>query len=310
MATIQVDKEVVTAVIEQSVKYFEAHRGKTFVVKVGGEIVRTPNVLDALAKHIRLCRIINCRIVLVHGGGPQASELSTRLGMEPKKVAGRRITDRDTLQVLKMVFSEINLDIVSVLRSHRLKVVGLSGVDGGLLHAQRRPVVNVADPATGITQQVDYGLVGDIIQVDSGLLETVLAGGYLPVVSSLSGNDSGEVYNTNADTVAAQIAIALKADKLIMLTDAPGLLEDPGNPATLISHVTTLRARDLLKSGAVRGGMMPKLEAVISAVEGGVRRAHLLDGKTEHALLWELFTKDGTGTMITTREEEKRYVDE
>ena len=296
--------------LRQALPYIKHHRGRTFVVKCGGEIARDAAALDSLANDLALCVLMaSIRVVLVHGGGPQASELSERLGMEPRKIAGRRITDEATLEVAKMVFGgSINTDILSALRRHDLRAVGLSGVDAGIVQAVRRPTTEVNDPATGETQLVDWGLVGDIQSVDTELLRYLLDGRYLPVMSSLGGDDLGNVYNINADTVAGEIAVNLKADKLILLTDEVGLLKDRADPATLISHITTQRCRELIAGGAVTGGMVPKLETIIRAVDGGVPRAHILHGKRCSALLEELFTKQGTGTMITTRDEEKRYL--
>jgi len=299
------------SILLQALPYIRHHNGATFVVKCGGEIARDASALDGLACDLALCVHVGIRIALVHGGGPQATDLSERLGQKPIKVAGRRITDPETLEVAKMVYAgSINIDILSALRRHGLKAVGLSGVDGGIIHAVRRPPTVVHDSATGEQREVDFGLVGDITKVNIELLQYLIAGGYLPAISSLGGDDDGQVFNINADTVAAQIAVALKADKLVMLTDAPGLLTNYPDPSSLISHITAQSCEELLNSGKITGGMVPKLETVIFAVRGGVRRAHILDGKTAHALLLELFTKHGAGTMVTSREEETRYLGE
>lgn len=295
----------------QALPYIRHHDGAIFVVKCGGEIARDGEALDGLARDIALCFHVGIRIVLVHGGGPQATDLSRRLGHEPVKVEGRRVTDEATLEVAKMVFAgSINIDILSALRRHGLKAVGLSGVDGGIVNAVRRPPTEMDDPATGAKRQVDFGLVGDITQVNVDLLKYLLTGGYMPVISSLGGDDQGGVFNINADTVASYVAVALNADKLIMLTDEVGLLADPSDRGTLISHTTAQRCEEMTKSGAITGGMIPKVEMLVHAVRSGVRRAHILHGKTRHALLLELFTKDGTGTMVTSREEETRYLGE
>ncbi|TSC76607.1 MAG: acetylglutamate kinase [Parcubacteria group bacterium Gr01-1014_31] len=295
----------------QALPYMRHHNGATFVVKCGGEIARDATSLDGLSRDLALCIHVGIRIVLVHGGGPQASELSERLGMEPVKVAGRRITDHETLEVAKMVFGgSINIDILSALRRHGLQAVGLSGVDGGIVHAVKRPPTMVDDPESGGKREVDFGLVGDITAVNVGLLQYLISGGYVPVVSSLGGDDAGHIFNINADTVAAQVAVALKAHKLVMLTDAPGLMANFPDPASLVRHITVPGCEQLLHDGKITGGMVPKVETLLVAVRGGVPRAHILDGKTPHALLLELFTKDGAGTMVTSREEEKRYLGE
>ena len=296
-------------ILLQALPYMRLHKGATVVVKCGGEIARDAAAIDHLATDIALCEHVGIRPVVVHGGGPQASDLSKRLGVEPKIVQGRRITDDATLEVAKMVYGgKINIDILAALRRHGVKPVGLSGVDGDLLHATRRPETVMEDPSTGEKRKVDFGHVGDITHVNTRLLRKLLDEGYVPVLASLGADSDGNIYNINADTVAARVAMDLKAHKLLLLTDAPGLLEDPEDPGSLISHISAARAEEMLKSGAIRGGMVPKITTLIEAVRGGVQRGHILDGKSAHSLLVELFTKDGTGTMLTTREEEKRYL--
>lgn len=304
-------KEQDVSLLLQALPYIRLHKGATFIVKCGGEIARDPTALDLMARDLALCGHVGIQTVLIHGGGPQATELSRRLGVEPEIIDGRRVTDDATLEVAKMVFAgQINIDILSALRRHGLQAVGLSGVDGQIVSAQRRPERDVVDPATGQTRKVDFGHVGDISRVNTRLLRKLLDDGYVPVVSSLGGDDQGRVYNINADTVAARIAMDMHADKLIFLTDAPGLLADPADRGSLISHISASRCEEMLRTGAIRGGMVPKIETLIEAVRGGVRRAHILDGKRPHSLLLELFTKEGAGTMVTTGEEEKRYLDE
>lgn len=299
------------SVLLQALPYIRRHKGATFVLKCGGEIARDKRALDMLAKDIALCMHVNISTVVVHGGGPQATELSKKLGHEPEIIDGRRVTDDATLEVAKMAFAgQINIDILASLRRHGLQAVGLSGVDGQIVTARRRPETLVTDPATGRSRMVDFGHVGDIERVNTRLLRRLLDDGYVPVVSSLGGDDQGRVFNINADTVAARIAMDLHADKLIFLTDAPGLLADPADRSSLISHISATRCEEMLRTGAIRGGMIPKIETLLEGVRGGVRRAHILDGKKAHALLLELFTKDGCGTMVTTREEEARYLEE
>lgn len=295
----------------QALPYIRAHKGSTFVIKCGGEIARDEKALDHLAQDIALIFHVGIRPVVVHGGGPQATDLQRRLGQEPNIVQGRRITDDATLEVAKMVFAgQINVDILGALRRHGISAVGVSGVDGDLIHAVRRPATEMRDAKTGEKTQVDWGHVGDITGVNTRLLQKLLDDGYVPVLSSLGSDRAGHVLNINADTVAARVAADMKAAKLLLLTDAPGLLADPDDPLSLVSHITAGRCEEMLKTGAIRGGMVPKIETLVEAVRGGVRRAHILDGKAEHSLLVELFTREGTGTMVTTTEEEARYLDE
>ncbi len=295
----------------QALPYIREHKGQTFVIKCGGEIARDQETLDRLAADIALVFHVGVRPVVVHGGGPQATDLQRRLGQEPNIIQGRRITDDATLEIAKMVFGgQINIDILGALRRHGIQAVGVSGVDGDLIQAVRRPVTEVRDPKTGRMTQVDWGHVGNIASVNTRLLQKLLDDGYVPVLSSLGSDRAGNVYNINADTVAACVAADMKAGKLLLLTDAPGLLEDPDDEGSLISHISASRCEEMLKTNAIRGGMVPKIETLVEAVRGGVRRAHILDGKTAHSLLVELFTKEGTGTMVTTTEEEARYLDE
>jgi acetylglutamate kinase len=297
-------------VLLQALPYLRRHKGATFVLKCGGEVARDPEALEHLAKDVALCAHVGVRMVVVHGGGPQASELQRKLGHEPQIIQGRRVTDDATLEVAKMVFAgSINIDILGALRRQGLQPVGVSGVDADLIHAVRRPTTEMKDPKTGESRTVDFGHVGDITEVNTRLLRKLLDDGYLPVLASLGSDDQGRIYNINADTVAARVAVDMKADKLLLLTDAPGLLEDPDDPTTLVSHLSAARCEEMVRSGAVRGGMVPKLETLVEAVRGGVPRAHILDGKAPHSLLVELFTKHGTGTMVTTGEEERRYLD-
>ncbi|MEM8884508.1 MAG: acetylglutamate kinase [Planctomycetota bacterium] len=298
-------------ILLQALPYMRLHKGSTIVVKCGGEIARDPESLGHLARDVSLLHLVGLRVVLVHGGGPQATELSRKLGHEPKIVQGRRVTDDATLEVAKMVFAgQINTDILSALRQEGIHPVGVSGVDGDLIHAVRRPVKEMTDPATGETQSVDFGHVGDITRVNTRLLRKLLDEGYVPVLASLGADDEGQIYNINADTVASRIASDLEAGKLVLLTSAPGLLGDPQDAASLISHLSAQRCEELLASGQVQGGMVPKLQTLVECVRSGVPRAHILDGRRPHSLLVELFTKQGTGTMVTTSAEEKRYLDE
>lgn len=302
-------KEIATLL--QALPYIRHHKGATFIIKCGGEIARDPEALDLLARDMALISHVGVRVVVVHGGGPQATELSKRLGHEPNIVQGRRVTDDDTLEVAKMVFAgQINTNILGALRRHGILPVGVSGVDGDLIHAVRRPATEMQDPETGEKRTVDFGHVGDIERVNTRLLRKLLDEGYVPVLASLGADNKGNIFNINADTVAARVAADLGANKLILLTTAPGLLADPEDASTLVSHISAAKCEKMLGTGAIRGGMIPKLTTLVEAVRGGVPRAHILDGTASHALLVELFTKDGTGTMVTTRDEERRYLDE
>lgn len=287
--------------LKQALPYLRRHKGRTMVVKLGGEIAADEGALRSLAEDISLLAHVGIRLCVVHGGGPQATEMSRRLGLQPRMVEGRRVTDRETLDVAKMVFAgQVNMDILSALRLQGVRSVGLSGVDGDLLHAERRAPVEVRDADSGEVSVVDYGHVGDVTDVDVGVLNTLMDDGFVPVVSSLAGDEEGNVLNVNADTVSAVIARALGASKLISLTAVPGVLRDASDPTSVIPVLTPDAARAAMESGVVRGGMKPKIQCLVDAVENGVERGHVLSGLAEGALLLELFTQKGCGTLVAT----------
>jgi acetylglutamate kinase len=294
--------------LKGTLRYVRAYRDHVFVVKLGGEVVKDDHALDGVAAQVSLLHSLGIRIVVVHGGGPQATALTRRLGAEPVIVAGRRVTDDGALEVAKMVYAgTLNTDVLSALRAHQLQAVGLSGVDAELLTARRRPPVTVVDDA-GKSAVVDYGHVGDIMNVDPRVLVTLMDARFVPVVASLAGDNDGNVYNVNADTVAEQVAIALRAQKLIYLTGVPGVLRDPKDPASLVTFADPDDLAGLMATGALSGGMRPKVEACIRAATGGVERTHIVDGRVPDSLLLEVFTGAGTGTMIVGRKEKATYL--
>jgi len=287
------------ALLKEALPYLRRHRQRTMVIKLGGEIADNDAALRSLAGDISLLSHVNIRCVVVHGGGPQATELSKKLGLTSKMVEGRRVTDADTLDVAKMVFAgQINVEILSVLRSQGVRAVGLSGVDGNILHAVRRPPTLMRDSTTGQTSMVDFGHVGDVTASDPRLLTLLVENGYVPVISSLGSDDEGNILNINADTVASVIARSVGAAKLISLTNVAGLLRDPKDPSTLISKLTLTEAKVALEAGIVSGGMAPKLASLIDAVENGVEAGHILSGLDSSAILLELFTDQGAGTLV------------
>ncbi|MCL4864706.1 MAG: acetylglutamate kinase [Gemmatimonadales bacterium] len=294
--------------LKGALRYVRAYRDHVFVVKMGGDIQADVDVLDQVAAQLSLLSSLGIRIVVVHGGGPQASALSRRLGQEPRMVAGRRVTDTDALEVVKMVYAGVlNTDVVSALRENEIQAVGLTGVDGDLVQARRRPPVEVKTDA-GTTELVDFGHVGDIEAVDPRVLNTLLDGRFVPVVASLAGDAEGNIYNVNADTVAEAIAVALKAHKLIYMTGVPGVLRDRNDPSSLVTFADPDDLQELMASGALAGGMRPKVEACIRAATSGVERTHIIDGRAPDALLLEVFTGSGTGTMIVGRKEKATYL--
>ncbi|HEY3012849.1 MAG TPA: acetylglutamate kinase [Gemmatimonadales bacterium] len=294
--------------LKGALRYVRAYRDHVFVVKLGGDVLSEPEILDSVAGQLALLSSLGIRLVVVHGGGPQATALSRRLGIEPRLVAGRRVTDDGALDVAKMVYAgQINVDLLAALRDHRVQAVGLSGVDAELITAHRRPPVPVIDDA-GATVRVDYGHVGDIDRVDPRVILTLLDARMVPVIASLAGGESGEVFNVNADTVAESLAVALRAQKLIFLTGAPGVLRDRNDPSTLVTFADPDDLAGLMANGALAGGMRPKVEACIRAATGGVERTHIIDGRAPDALLLEVFTGAGCGTMIVGRKEKATYL--
>jgi acetylglutamate kinase len=294
--------------LKGALRYVRAYRDQVFVVKLGGDVLSEPETLDGVAGQLALLTSLGIRIVVVHGGGPQATALSRRLGLEPRLVAGRRVTDDGALDVAKMVYAgQINVNLLAALRDHRVQAVGLSGVDAELITAHRRPPVSVVDDA-GATVRVDYGHVGDIDRVDPRVLVTLMDARMVPVVASLAGGEGDEVFNVNADTVAEALAVALRAQKLIFLTGAPGVLRDRTDPSTLVTFADPDDLAGLMANGVLSGGMRPKVEACIRAATGGVERTHIIDGRAPDALLLEVFTGAGCGTMIVGRKEKATYL--
>ncbi|HEX7918310.1 MAG TPA: acetylglutamate kinase [Gemmatimonadales bacterium] len=303
-----IDSSKGIAGLKGALRYVRAYRDQTFVVKLGGDVLKDPVVLDQVAGQLALLHSLGIRLVVVHGGGPQASDLQKRFGQEPQMVAGRRVTDDAALEAVKMTFAGVlNTDLVAALREHEIQAVGLTGVDGDLLTAKRRPPVQVVDDS-GANRTVDYGHVGDIAGVDPRVLTTLLDGRFVPVIASLAGDGDGHVYNVNADTVAESVAVALRAMKLIFLTAVPGVLRDRNDPSTLVTFADPDDLTGLMASGALAGGMRPKVEACIRAATGGVERTHIIDGRAPDALLLEVFTGAGIGSMIVGRKEKATYI--
>jgi acetylglutamate kinase len=274
------------AVLIEALPYIQRFRGAVVVVKYGGNAMVDPALGAAVADDVVLLRAVGLKPVVVHGGGPQISAFMERLGMEPEFRDGLRVTDAETVDIARMVLvGKVNRDIVSAINVHGPLAVGLSGEDAGLIVAGAR--------------HPDLGYVGDVRSVNPSILERLLAEDLIPVVSTIGSDPSGQAYNINADTVAGALAEALGADKAIFLTDVPGLLAEVADPSSLISHITTDELQAMIDAGRLTGGMIPKIAAALHAVQHGVGSAHLLDGRTEHVLLLEVFSDAGIGTMIT-----------
>ena len=285
--------------LREALPYIQRFKGQTFVIKLSGKATEQPDNLSSLAEELALLHQVGIRICVVHGGGKQLSELASRMGIDQTIIEGRRVTDDETLEMAKMIFAgKINIDILAALRNRGIEAVGLSGVDGNIVHAERRPPKEVLNRETGERSQVDYGHVGDVVEINSRLLMVLLDQGYLPVISSLAADAVGTVFNINADTIAGEIAAQLKAEKLILLSDVDGLYLRPGEPDTKVSRLTVTEAQAMIENGTATGGMIPKLQSLASLLKRGVHSAHILNGTTRNALLSEIFTDQGTGTML------------
>jgi acetylglutamate kinase len=286
--------------LREALPYIERFKGKRFVVKLSGKVVEDPDQLNSLAEEITLCQQVGIRVAVVHGGGKQLTAIAERLGIPQKIVNGRRVTSTETLEVAKMVFAgQVNTNILSSLRRYGADTVGLSGVDGNTIQARRRDVQDVFNQETGQIETVDFGYVGDIVRINVRLIELLADNGYIPVISSLGADEEGNVFNINADTVASEIAVHLGAEKLILLTDTNGILKDAQDPSSRISRLTVAEAEQLVRDRTVSSGMLPKISAIAALIQRGVGSAHIINGSYRNALLYEVFTDEGAGTMIT-----------
>jgi len=294
-----VDDQLRLDLLREALPYIQRFQGQTFVVKLSGKVTEDHDNLTSLAEELALLHQVGIRICVVHGGGKQLSDLAKKLGIEQTIIEGRRVTDDATLEMAKMIFAgKINTDILAALRHRSIEAVGLSGVDGNIVHAEKRPPKEILNRKTGVHDKVDFGHVGDVVQINARLLTVLLDHGYLPVISSLGADDEGMVFNINADTIAAEIAVQLRAEKLILLSDVDGIYLKAGDPETKVSRVTAAEAGELISSGAASGGMIPKLQSIIVLLERGVHSAHIISGAKRNALLSEIFTDKGTGTMV------------
>jgi acetylglutamate kinase len=269
------------------------YKGKVFVIKASGGVFGDPASTRALMEQVAILHQVGIRVVIVHGGGPQLTEVQESLGLEAKMVAGRRVTDAKSIEVTSMVLNGlVNTQILGICREVGINAVGVSGVDAGLIRAHKRPPVQVEG------ETVDYGFVGDIDLVDVKVLEQLLSDNTMPVVSPVSADDHGTLLNINADTVAAAIGAALKAEKLMLVTGAPGILESLEDPRSLVSYTDLAGLKKLKDQGSLKDGMLPKAKAIEDAIKGGVRRVHCISYKTPDSILAEVFTNEGTGTLI------------
>jgi acetylglutamate kinase len=289
------DHAAMIRALRSAAPYIRLYKGKTFVIKAGGAVFGDAAMTRALIEQIAILHYLGVRVVMVHGGGPQLTELTAALGVPTRMVQGRRITDEKSIDATAMVLNGlINTRILAICRDLEISAVGLSGVDAGLVRAHRRPPVRLE----GHADTVDFGFVGDIDSVDVGVIRQHLDAGLMPVVSPLSADNSGTLLNINADTVAAAIGAALDAEKLILCTGAPGILERVDDPTSIVSYTDLAGLARMRDAGRILDGMLPKTLAIEFAIRGGVRRVHVISYAATDSILAEVFTNEGTGTMI------------
>jgi acetylglutamate kinase len=286
------------ATLVDALPWLQSFHDKIVVIKYGGNAMTSPDLQASFAEDVMFLRYAGLKPVIVHGGGPQITEHLARLGIETEFRGGLRVTTPETMSVVRMVLTgQVNADIVNMLNDHGSFAIGLSGEDASLLTAERRPAIVDGE-------EVDIGQVGDVVAVEPSAVLALIDAGRIPVIATVARGLDGLTYNVNADTAAAAVAVRLEAEKLIVLTDVEGLYADWPNSAEVISEIDADELADLLPSLA--SGMVPKMEACLRAVEGGVPRAHVLDGRLPHALLLEMFTSEGIGTMVVPRSKNDR----
>lgn len=278
-------------ILSQALPYIQEFYGKTIVVKYGGNAMINDELKNSVIKDIVMLNCVGIKVVVVHGGGPEINSMLNKIGKEGQFVNGLRVTDRETIDIVQMVLAgKVNKDIVALINQMGGKAVGLSGIDGNLLTAEKLKT----------SDGVDLGYVGEICNVDESIIEHNLNGGYIPVISTVALNKAdGQVYNINADYAASKISVKLNAEKLILLTDVPGILEDINEPESLLAEINLNDINRLKEKGVIKGGMLPKVDCCLEAVQGGVDKSHIIDGRLPHSLLLELFSQEGVGTMIT-----------
>ena len=289
-------KDIITKaeILIEALPYIRNFYGKSFVIKYGGAAQVKEELKESFAKDIALLNFIGIKTTIVHGGGPKISATMEKMGKKPKFVQGQRVTDQETMDIVEMVLGGlVNKEIVSLINNHGGKAVGLSGKDGGLIKAKKKLIKRSS--AKGVDEIIDIGLVGEVTQVDPHIIISLEKEGFVPVISPVGVGPKGETLNINADYVAASVASALKAEKLILLTDVPGIIDKKDR---IISTLKKQQIKKLVDDGTISGGMLPKVQACIKAIEGGVSKTHIIDGRVAHCMLLEIFTKEGIGTEI------------
>lgn len=295
--TKELEKVVVKAeTLIEALPYIRDFNGKIVVVKYGGSAMLDENLEECVIKDVALLKLVGMKPIIVHGGGKEISGWLGKIGKEAKFCNGFRVTDQETMEVAEMVLGSVNKKLVAMLEKVGVKAIGISGKDGGLLRVDKKTI-----------DGEDIGYVGDIKEVNPEILNTLLENDFIPVVAPIGIGDEYATYNINADDAASAIAKAMKAEKLAFLTDIEGVYEDPDDKSSLMSILTVERAKELIANGGISGGMIPKILNCMEAVQQGVSRVHIIDGRAEHCLLLEFFTKKGVGTVICEEKNQKQY---
>jgi acetylglutamate kinase len=282
-------------VLNEALPYIRKFYGKTFVIKYGGAAMVEEKLKDIFAQDIVLLNFIGIKPVIIHGGGPMINEIMKKMGKKPRFIHGQRVTDKETIDIVEMVLGGlINKEIVALINSHGGRAIGLSGKDGSLINAKKK-VVKKLSADTGVSEIIDLGLVGEVEKINPNIILSIEKDGFIPVIAPIGAGHKNETLNINADYVAGAVAAALKAEKLILLTDTQGIMD---KNKKLISTLNKTKIKSLVSKNIISGGMLPKIQACQNAIAGGVKKTHIIDGRIPHALLLEIFTQKGIGTEI------------
>jgi acetylglutamate kinase len=280
------------ALLAEALPYIKRFHGKTIVVKFGGNAMIDEKLKQCFARDVVLLKLVGMNVIVVHGGGPQIENLLARVGKKGEFVQGMRVTDAETMEIVEMVLGgQVNKDVVNLINQAGGKAVGLTGKDGGMIRAKKFQLHDQNNQA----DLIDIGMVGDITRIDPSLIDHLQVGAFIPVIAPIGVGEAGETYNINADVVAGRVAEVLEAEKLVLLTNTPGVLDKNGQ---VITDVTPVRIKDMVEDGTLHSGMLPKIASALDAARGGVKSVHIIDGRVEHALLLEILTSHGFGTMI------------
>lgn len=284
-------------ILIEALPYIKEFYGKTVVIKYGGNAMINEDLKNAVMQDVVLMKFVGINPIIVHGGGPEITAMLKRVGKETQFIGGLRVTDKETMEIAEMVLvGKINKEIVSLINQHGGQAIGLSGKDANLIKAAKR--MGKVHTPDGKVEFTDIGFVGDVAEVNPEVIQTITSNGYIPVISPVGVGEDGQSYNVNADYVAGEVAAALKADKLVMLTDVEGIFEDFNDKSTLISSIHIDDVPGKIAGGIISGGMIPKVECCVQALRGGVEKVHIIDGRVSHSILLEIFTKEGIGTMV------------